>query len=122
MPLYNLDEYKAVVRANGYFKLNARRIEKNLENLDWSDQDLLEFLLNLDPRDFQKTIKDRAITNSPIYVEDNLIVADQYEVDWNEEKKMRSKVDCTVILSLKIAILKDENGNYAGVVTFHTSG
>lgn len=122
MPLYNLDDFKKILREHGYDLLNPSRASDNLDKLNWDEDYFLNFLLNLDSKDFQKTVPNCKINNCPVAPKILLVDADQYEVYWDEENNCRSATRYTAALSLKIAILADDNGNYAGVVTFHMSG
>ena len=120
MPLYSLQEFQDLVRADRWGYFNQRRPYANLEKLGWSDEYFAIVLCSLvQQRDFQKTVKDCAIHD----VEDlELIDADQYSLNWDEEFDVgrKSIEQATICLSLKIAILRNEDGNHAGVVTFHT--
>lgn len=121
MALYNLEKFKALVRAGEWDYLNRRRTLKNLDKLQWSDDDLLRMLYALsEQRNFQKTVPDCKVNdcNCQDYVH-----ADQYEIHWDEDQGVSQlgPMPGTISLSLKIAILNDDAGEFSGIVVFHTS-
>lgn len=121
MALYQLDDFKRLVGSDNWCYFNRRRAIGTLDKLEWEDDYFLLVLCNLTEDDFQKTAPTCKIEDYPFaeYVD-----ADQYEIHWDEENRVRrtSLVGATVSLSLKIAIITNEQGQIAGLVTLHTSG
>ena len=103
--------------------LNVRRTTTNLDKLDWDNNKLKKMLCGMSSADFQKTVKNCKINDcrSADYID-----ADQYEVHWDEDACIRRDRNdfarSTVSLSLKIAIIILDDGEQAGLVTFHLSG
>lgn len=121
MALYSLDDFKKLLASENWSYFNRRRAIGTLDNLNWADKYFLTVLNSLTEDDFQKTVATCKIEDYPFaeYVD-----ADQYEIHWDEEEHVRrpSLVNSTLSLSLKIAIITNDHGQIAGVVTLHTSG
>lgn len=120
MPLYNLQEFQQMVHADRWGYFNIRRPHANLDKLGWSDEYLARVLCGLDEqRDFQKTVPNCAVNDLEGH---EFLDADQYKLYWDEVQGVGciEPDQATVCLSLKIAIIQDEDGSWAGVVTFHT--
>ena len=123
MAIYNLEEFQTLVLSSKLEFLNVRRTTNNLDKLDWDNNKLKKMLCGMNSDDFQKTVKNCKINDCPSaeYVD-----ADQYEVHWDEDACIRRNRNdlarSTVSLSLKIAIITLDDGELAGLVTFHLSG
>lgn len=121
MALYQLNDFKKLLSSENWCYFNRRRAIGTLDHLNWDDEYFLTALNGLTEDDFQKTVAKCKIEDYPFaeYVD-----ADQYQLHWDEEEHVRrpSLVGSTVCLSLKIAIITNEHGQIAGVVTLHTSG
>lgn len=121
MALYSLVDFKKLLASENWSYFNRRRAIGTLDNLNWADKYFLTVLNSLTEDDFQKTVATCKIEDYPFaeYVD-----ADQYEIHWDEEEHVRrpSLVNSTLSLSLKIAIITNDHGQIAGVVTLHTSG
>lgn len=91
-----------------------------MDKLGWESEDLKRMLYALEAADFQKTVPNCRIHDLPGY---DFIDADQYAIYWDETAGMRRNepLPGTVALSMKIAIVTDEDGTCAGIVTFHVS-
>jgi len=121
MALYSLERFKCLLRAGEWDYLNRKRTFKNLDKLEWQDSDLLTMLYALNgTTHFQKTVRNCKVNDCSCQ---DYVDADQYEIHWDEQKSIArgQPMRGTVSLSLKIAILNDSNGEFAGVVVFHTS-
>lgn len=126
--LYDLTVLQTLIGTGDWDYLNERsdrqwlgHAKKTLEKLEWDEADLVEVLRELTPEDWQKTVPDCAIHNLPGV---EFIDADQYEIHWDEYENCRRGVwtgNCTS-LSLKLALVRDASGEYAGLVTLHLSG
>lgn len=120
-PLYSLDEFKQLVKDGRFMYFNLNNCFKTQEKYNWSDENVDSILYAIRPKDFQKTIPNRLVNDCPGYT---TVDADQYEIYLNEEnfECVDSVEQCTVVLSIKIAIIISHDGKLAGTVTFHTSG
>lgn len=119
-PLFCLEFFKQQVRDGNWDSFNKRRIEANLEKLEWDYHHLRDFLLGI-KWGFQRTVDNCQVHDIEGY---EMVNADQYEVHWDEVARearpsMRRE---TIPLSVKIAVISDEQGVISGAVTFHTSG
>lgn len=121
MALYPLEEFKSLVLSSNWTFLNEERPFRTLEKLDWNKDNLAQVLNGLHQDDFQKTVPKCKINN---FVSEDFVIADQYEVHWDENEGARQpyQTNTTVSLSLKIAIMTNSEGQLAGIVTFHLSG
>ena len=121
MAIYRLNDFKNLLATENWDYFNRRRSIATLDKLDWSDDYFLTFLNSLVEEDFQKTVSNCKIEDYPFaeYVD-----ADQYVVHWDVDEHVRRQLitGSTLSLSLKIAIITNEHGQIAGVVTIHTSG
>lgn len=121
MALYHLNDFKELLASDNWCYFNRRRAIGTLDTLEWEDDYFLTVLDGLTEDDFQKTVANCKIEDYPFaeYVD-----ADQYEIHWDVDEHARRQfiTDSTVSLSLKIAVITNEHGQIAGVVTFHTSG
>jgi hypothetical protein len=118
----SLEDFKALVRAGNWGFLNERRAFKTKDKLGWTDNNVAEMLLGLDEaKDFQKTVRDCKVNDFP---GQEFVDSDQYEIHWDEEAKIgkRGPMPGTVSLSMKIAVVQEADGYFAGLVTFHISG
>lgn len=96
-----------LVRSDKWDYLNWERTKRTLKKLEWSNENVAQALLGVRLTNFQKV--------SPnCYVEllngGSTIDADQYEIFFDG-----------LYISLKIALF-DDDGDWTGLVTFHTSG
>jgi hypothetical protein len=123
MALYSLAEVQALVEAGEWDYLHTRRAFITRENLNWTDNDIALVLCALSESDWQTTAL-RCTVENPSRIGSKFIDADQYEIFWDVELKVRRSgpVDGTVALSLKVAIASDVGGKFTGVVNLHTSG
>lgn len=121
MSLYSLSQFQNLVREGEWDYLNTSRPEQTKDKLGWGDAQVATMLCGLTNEDFQKTVADCKVHHLPGR---ELIDADQYEIHWDDGADVRRPRPGagTISLSLKIAIAADENGNFAGLVTLHTSG
>lgn len=121
MAIYHLKDFKNLLTSDNWSYFNRRRSIATLDKLDWSDDYFLTFLNGLVEEDFQKTVTNCKIEDYPFaeYVD-----ADQYEIHWDVDEHVRrqSITGSTLSLSLKIAIITNDHGQIAGIVTIHTSG
>ena len=120
MALYKLEEFKSLVRSDECYCFNTSRANRTIEKLEWDDADFSKMLCGLAPSDFQKTVARCKVNDLQGY---SVVNADQYEIHWDEDNGVRRNHpgNGTVSLSLKIAIVCDDQGTCAGVVTFHIS-
>lgn len=127
MALYSLEEFKSLVSSASWSYFNERRPFKHLEKFGWGDDELVDVLCGLDTDDFRKTFKNQAVNDLSGIV---TIDADHYVMHWDLDEWIRRSDEwvqghypslSTVELSIKIAIMKNETGQLAGVVTFHES-
>jgi hypothetical protein len=120
MALYQLDDFKSLLSSDNWDYFNRRRAFGTLDKLEWEDDYFLTVLCSLTENDFQKTVPNCKIED---YLFAEYVDADQYELHWDEESHVRTSLEgATVSLSLKIAIITNEHGRIAGIVTLHTSG
>lgn len=121
MPLYDLSAFQDLVREGDWDYLNTTRPEQTKDKLGWGDEQVATMLCGLSGGDFQKTVPKCKVHR--LFGEE-FIDADQYEIHWDEYAGTRRPRpgSGTISLSLKIAIAADASGNFAGLVTLHTSG
>ncbi len=94
---------------------------KFMDRLEWTNDDVKAMLLGLTEDDFQKPVSNCAICGIPGRP---FIDADQYEIHWDDEERHRSdepRMGC-ISISLKIALVRDLDGSWTGLVTMHSSG
>ena len=120
MPLYDLEAFKTLVREGEWAYLNERRPFRTKDKLGWNDDDVAEMLCGLSANDFQKAVPNCTVTCFPTC---DLVDADQYEIHWDDSEKVRKSMPTlgTISLSLKLALVSDVDGAFAGLVTLHTS-
>lgn len=118
---YDLNVFQGLVKSSQWCYLNERRAFNTLDNLVWTDDDVADMLCGLLPVDFQKIVENCTVNDFPGC---ELMTADQYRILWHEATKTRRSIFSSGVieLSLKIAIFTDNDGEAAGLVTFHTSG
>lgn len=121
MALYPLNEFKSLVASSNWSYFNERRPHKTLDELGWEDDYFIRVLYGLSEDDFQKTVKDRKINNYP---HQDIVDADQYEIHWDIKNCVGRKdpTNSTISLSLKIAIITNQFGRIAGIVSLKPSG
>ena len=119
-PLYCLEFFKTQLRIDQWQLFNERRASENMDKLDWSFHDLKKMLLGMRTFCFQKTVPNCTVNDLYGY---ETLDSDQYCVYWDEETSQctRDYSSATVSLSLKIAVIEDDEGSLSGVVTFHLS-
>ena len=86
---------------------------------EWTDEQIIDFLLKLQPNDFKKHFPSNKVNDLAGHV---LICADQYVVKWCEHNNVKADRwnRGTVEISAKIAIATIPNGSIAGTVSFHS--
>lgn len=121
MASYDLENFKRLISEKDIEIFNHRRVYNNLDKLNWDESYLKKVLMALSPNDFQKIVPNCKIED---HHSQSYVGADQYEIHWNEQNESRSeRMNLnTISLSLKIAIISDDKGELAGMVTFHMSG
>jgi len=118
--LYDLAHFRKLVENGEWGYLNERRPKRTRDKLDWTDEDVSEFLCGITEQSYTKTVQNRRVTDFPGH---EFVDADQYEVHWDEANKISrgQATSQTITFSVKIAIVEDAEGQVAGVVTFHLS-
>jgi hypothetical protein len=118
---YELSVFQELVRAESWGYLNEARPRRTKEKLQWSDDEVAALLCGLVAGDFQRSVPDCEVHDCG---ELEYVTADQYRIFWDETSHSRSPrwTRDTLELSLKIAIVEDDEGKVAGVVTLHLSG
>ncbi|TKC81629.1 type II toxin-antitoxin system MqsR family toxin [Trinickia terrae] len=128
MPYFDLTRLQELVSKDCWDFLNEvdgrswfGRAWKLMDDLGCTNEDVKAVLLGLTPADFQKTRFDCAVSTLPGHP---TVIADQYEIHWDDEKRRRvERPLCGCIsLSLKVTVVEDENGDLTGLVTLHSSG
>lgn len=127
MALYPLNDFKSLVSSENWTYFNEKRPFRHLEKLGWGRGELVDVLCSLEPADFRKTFQAQIVNTLPNM---DTIDADHYVIHWDMDEWVR-RTDAwvqghypslsTVELSIKIAIAQNEDGQLAGVVTFHES-
>lgn len=117
-PLYCLRYFKEALQAGNWHICNENSIEKALDNLGWNYKNVASVLLSLTNSDFQKTRENMIVNDLPGY---DALDCDQYHIHWSDETKSRvgEHQDWDVGISLKIAVIVDDEGILSGLVTFH---
>ncbi|KVE12992.1 hypothetical protein WI92_15440 [Burkholderia vietnamiensis] len=95
---------------------------RTMENLGWEDEQVMTLIAALDADvHWQKEVPMCKVCH-PKGTE--YVTADQYFIIWDDaECTWKDDVEAgCVALSLKLAIVFDENGEAAGLVTMHPSG
>lgn len=120
MAIYNLEEFKSLVKANRWHYLNERRTFKHLDKLDWSDEDFTTMLDCLTTDDFKKSFSNNKVNDYPNL---DYVDADQFVIHWDMDEHVRKDraSSSTLELSMKIAVISDAIGNLSGIVDFHLS-
>jgi hypothetical protein len=128
MPLHDLKTVQALVAVDQWFYLNEvdgrswyGEAWKFMDRMGWEDADAKAMFLGLTDFDFQKTVSNCRIHALPGI---GYIDADQYEIHWDDENQCRHnkpQPGC-ISISLKIALIQDDDGSCMGLVTMHSSG
>jgi len=127
MAIYPLEDFKQLVRSCKWTYFNERRPLFHLENLEWGDEELADVLCSLEPEDFKKSFMNQIVHNLPGI---DTVDTDSYVINWDYDEWVRRSYAwvsgrnfpiSTLELFFKIAILQNEKGQMAGVVSFHPS-
>ena len=118
---HDLIKFKELVKSSNWCYLNKKVPFRTLDNLGWDNQQVENVLCALTDRDFQKLVPNCRVTE---FLGCEFVDAAQYEIYWNEVSNTRQDAWSKEIisLSLKIAVVTDDEGQAAGLVTFHLSG
>lgn len=106
--IYCLNYIKFLVEQGNWEYANWKRTERTLDKYGWEDEDVEAVILNMTVSNFQHVAPGCTITEIP---GNSCVDADQYETFWDG-----------AYLSVKLALVSDEQGEFAGLVTFHSSG
>lgn len=120
-PLYCLSFFQLQVKNSNWYVFNERRVDRTLDILSWNDDDLVKLMLGIRNHCFQKTVRSCKVNDLHGY---ETVDGDQYEVHWDEENHiaLTSLQGASISLSLKLAIVSDDQGIASGLVTIHPSG
>lgn len=125
---WDLQELKRLVREDCWGYLNEPadanhqgRAAKTCENLEWDEADVADFLCGILATDFIRTAP-LCRVHEPVGL--GYVDADMYQVYWDEQNRKsvgkHGKYD--VVLFAKLALVRDADGHFCGLVSFHTSG
>jgi hypothetical protein len=127
MAIYSLENFKLLVKSCEWTYFNEQRPHLHLRNLEWSDEELANVLCSLTPEDFRKSVMDQIVRDLPGR---ETVNTDNYVINWDREEWVRRSYAwvsghnfpiSTLELFFKIAIVQNETGQLAGVVSFHPS-
>jgi len=125
---WDLKELQRLVRANCWDYLNEPadanhqgRAARTRGRLEWDDSDVADFICGILATDFTGMAPSCKV-HEPVGL--GYVDADMYQVYWDEEnrKSVGKNGKSTVVLFIKLALVKDDEGHFCGLVTFHTSG
>ena len=119
--LHDLKQFQDLVRSSNWCYLNIRRPSLTLEKLKWNDSNVEQILCALTAANHIKISLNCDVEE---FVGCDSVDADMYRIYWDEQKcKGYTRWSAeTIELSLKIAIVTDDEGQAAGLVTLHLSG
>jgi len=127
-PRYDLEKLKNLIRSGAWGYLNTDRIDRTLDDLGWTDQNVALLICALSPErtvnggDFVKVTDNCKIAHLAGVP---TVDADQYRIFWDEAAGKRMEtyaVGSSSEFFVKIAVVEDDQGELTGVVSFHLSG
>lgn len=118
LPYYDLAAIQGMF-ASGNWDFVNDKAEQEFNRLEWTEEKMIGFVSCLsmirkgNNGDFSKNFPNQSILNNS-----DVVNADAYKMEFDEESLMRGNTsDCCFYI--KLAILNDTIGTYAGVVSFH---
>ena len=120
-PFYGLASIQALF-ANGDWDFVNEKAKRKFTELEWTEEKMMRFVSLLSPpnkdskRDFVKPYPKQQILENTAIAD-----ADAYKMYFDEENLARGDAyTLDFCFFIKLAILSDVNGVYAGITSFHT--